>query len=185
MRFLMGLVLAGLVGTAQAQQALSLGLSDESAQVKYARGVGESQVGGAEAAAGLLFDSHGNLLTEIGLNVFNEAGTKVPGLVLGLGGKVFFSAYDDSDILALALGAQVNYPIPSVERFVVHADAYYAPDIVTFKGATAFRELALRGEYEFIPQGAAFLEWRQFAARINNSNENVDSGMRVGFRIKF
>lgn len=184
-RYFLGLVLAGCVGVAHAGQWVSLGLSDESAQIKYAKDVGAGQIGGAEAAGGLLFNSGGDFLAEAGVNVFNEAGTKVPGLVLGLGGKVYGASWDDSEFLALAIGGQVNYPIPSNERFIVHADAYYAPDIVTFKGATAFLELAFRGEYELISQGAAFVEWRQFAARIDGSTSNVDSGLRLGFRIKF
>jgi len=184
-RYVLGLILAGMVGGAQAGQTVALGFSEHSAQAKYTKDVGSGQIGGAEAGAGLLFNSSGDFLVEASLNVFNEAGTKLPGLVLGLGGKTYLSSWDSREILALAIGGQVNYPIPSYERFVLHLDAYYAPDIVTFRDANAFLELATRAEYELLPQGAAFVEWRRFAARTGGYMEKVDTGLRLGFRIKF
>jgi hypothetical protein len=174
-----------LVQSVSAQTA-TVSLSENSAHLKYSLLVGGQSFGRSEFGAGFLFNSNDDYLAEVALQVIDEAGSKAPGLSVGLGGKFYGASVPSADLLALAIGGFLRYELPGAERFTLGIDAYYAPNIVSFMDAERFWETALRGEFAVLPQASAFLEIRNFGTELDNGNEiDIGEGARLGLRITF
>jgi hypothetical protein len=69
-------------------RSLDINLSNDSAQFKYASLVGATTFGRTEVGYGFLYNNDHDLLGEISLLVIDEAGSKSPGLELGVGPKL-------------------------------------------------------------------------------------------------
>jgi len=165
-------------------QSVAISLSNDSAQLNYSLLVGGQRLGRSEFGAGILFNED-NYLTEVSLQVNDEAGSKAPGLIVGVGTKLYGAKLSDQEIMALAIGMMFRYSLPNYERFAVQLDGYYAPKIVSFLDANNFGELGLRFEYEVLPQAAAYVEYRQFTTDVDKGSEDVDKGVRAGIRFSF
>jgi len=185
-RLLLLAVSFGFISVGHAQTA-SISLSENSAQLNYSLLVGGQSYGRSEFGTGVYFDSNDKYLVEAGLQVVDEAGSKAPGLTVGLGGKFYGAKVPDNDMLALGIGGHMRLAIPGAERFAIRGDAYYAPNIVSFMDAARFWEYAIRGEFEVLQQAAAFIEFRTFAAKLDQGGHTVDIGRsgRLGLRIDF
>ena len=180
----LGLVL--FANHAHAQRAY-VALSDESAQIGYGTLIGGSNYGRTELAFDFLFTEEEAYVGDVSLQVFDQVGSKVKGLVAGIGGKIYALRQDNVDAIALGIGGMLRYSIPANKRFILGLDGYYAPSVVTFLDADTFYEIAARVEFEVIPQAAAFVEWRDFGVEHEDSNKtyHVDQNVRVGMEINF
>lgn len=178
-------LLMGVAATAAAQE-VKVSLSEESAQFKYGMFVSGDNFGRSNFDMGFLYNRDDSYVTEVGLQVIGEAGSKVPGLMMGIGGKVYGASVPGAEGLALAIGGQARLAIPNYSRAALRADIFYAPTIVSFLEAERFVEAGLGAEYEVLQDSAsAFLEYRKFSMKIdgNNKTVDVDEGIRLGIRI--
>ncbi len=188
-KFVVVIVLMLGCATAWAQSA-SISLSEDSALFNYNLLIGGQSFGRSEFGVGFLFNKDKRYLMEVGLQVKDEAGSQVPGLTVGLGGKFYGATLtdlkDDQDVMALAIAGMLRFAIPRYERFALRVDVSYAPNIVTFLDAERFWELALRAEFEVLPTAAGFIEYRQFTVDLEKANTvDIDAGVRLGIYITF
>jgi len=167
-------------------QTASITLSESSAQIGYSFLVGGSNYGRTEIGVDFLYNDEDAYIADTSLLVFDEVGSKMRGLVAGLGGKAYGASVGDQEYLALGVGGMIRYAIPQNKRFIVGVDGYYAPPIVSFLDADRFYEAAGRVEYEVLPQASAYVEYRKFYVEKDGSHKgSIEKGYRVGMEINF
>lgn len=186
-KFIMGAVLLSVSLAASAQTA-SIALSDSSAQLGYGFLVGSSSYGRNEFKVDFLYNSDDVYLLSTGMQVFGEVGSKVRGLVAGLGGKLYGATDNSSkdEVLSFGVGGMLRYALPQEKRLIFGIDGYYAPPIISFLDADRFYEIAGRIEYEVLETASVFIEYRQFTMKRSNGNRHdLEAGGRLGLNIQF
>jgi len=173
-------------------QSVSLAFSNASAQFGYGFLVGGGTFGRTEFGVDAYYHpDDSTYLIDTSLQVFDEVGSKVRGLVAGLGGKIYgASTKDDNEMLVIGVGGMLRYALPMNKRIILGVDAYYAPPVVSFVDANYFYELAGRLEYEIIPRASAFVEFRRMTLNIEDdscggNNCNIENSPRLGMEINF
>ena len=187
-----GTLLAVSVSASAAR--LDANLSQDSARFNYYTLVGGSNYGRTEMNAGLLYNNDKNTLWELGIQVIDVAGTKTPGLQIGVGPKVYFmtsskSKTNDKDAqgLSIALGGNLRYNIPRVPRLYLHGMLYYAPSITSTLDANSFLEVGFRVGYEILPTANVYLGLRQVKVRYTKGigDKKLDDSAMVGMSFTF
>ena len=175
-----------LLGSASAgAQEIDLTLSDNSALFRYLQNA-KTDYGNSQVDAGFLYTDTNDFLLMLGIQVEGEAGSGSPGLHLGVGIKGFSVNTDNFDLLALAIGGEVRYSLPSQPRLGFRGQIYHAPNIVTFMDADRLTYATLAIEYELLQQASVYLGYRNVQADIlGNANAEIDDDTHIGFRIVF
>ena len=169
-------------------RSFDINLSSDSAQFKYGTHVGGTNFGRSEMTIGFLYNEDDAYLSEIGLLVIDEAGSKTPGLELGVGPKFWFGGSDeaDVDISGIGLGGQLRYKNLNYPRIVYGFSLFYAPSIVAFLDADNILEYDLRVEYELLPTANVYIGYRNIEADIKRSGEaEIDDSAIIGLRFNF
>ncbi len=183
------LVLVCLIASGLVQaRSLDINLSGESAQLKYATLVGATNYGRTEFGLGFLYHDDKNYLGEVSLLVIDEAGSKSPGLELGVGTKFYYAYMDKPDlsVSAIGLGGQFRYRHASAPRIIYGASVFYAPGIVTFQDGDQLLEADIRLEFEILPTANIYGGYRYIETEIKNRNDvKIDDNFIIGLRFKF
>lgn len=169
-------------------RSFDINLSSDAAQFKYGSHVGGTNFGRSEMNIGFLFNEDDAYLAEIGLLVIDEAGSKTPGLELGVGPKFWFGGSDDADvdISGIGLGGQLRYKNMRYPRIIYGFSLFYAPGIVSFMDADNILEYDLRVEYELLPTANVYVGIRSIEADIKNRNDvEIDESAIIGLRFNF
>ena len=185
---IMLILLLSTLSNATFARSFDINLSSDAAQFKYGSLVGGTNYGRTEMNVGFLYNEDDNYLGEIGLLVIDEAGSKTPGLELGVGPKFWFGGSDeaDVDISGIGLGGQLRYKNINVPRIVYGASIYYAPGIVAFMDAEGLLEYDIRVEYELLPTANVYIGFRSIEADIKNRKDvEIDESAIIGLRFKF
>ncbi|MEW5755036.1 MAG: hypothetical protein AB1810_01920 [Pseudomonadota bacterium] len=177
--------LAMISASAAHAYSMELALSDETARFNFSSFVGGFQGGRAQFDAGLLFNEDDDYVINTGLHVIDVAGTKSPGVQLGVGGTVYFADIGDYNALALALGGQVSFRPQNFNRINLSANFHYAPGIVSFVDADSFTEYGARIEYSLLPQADVFLGWTKIETEVENVEVRPVKDAHLGIRISF
>ena len=184
------LILTGLLlSTTASAQRLDITLKQDSARFSYITLIGGSTFGRTEMNTGLLYNEDKNMAVDVGLQVIDVAGSKTPGLELGVGPRFYYLRHDDtdSDAAAIALGGQLRYKLPSVQRLAFIGSAFYAPSITATLDANNLYEIGLGVAYELLPTANAYLLFRRIRADFTSGvgAENIDSGVSLGVSFTF
>lgn len=187
-RYLTALVLLTASATVAAQK-LDINLSNDSAQFVYTALIGGSTIGRTEMNAGFLYTEDDVTLFDLGLQVVDLAGSKTPGLEVGVGPKFYYASSDkaDASVSAIALGGQLRYKLPSAPRLAIGASAYYAPHITSTLDADSLFELNTRLSYEVLPTADAYIGYRKIRAKYDKGkgSEDLDNGIIFGLKFAF
>lgn len=185
---IMLILLLSAVSSISFARSFDINLSADAAQFKYGSNVGATNFGRSEMTIGFLYNEDDNYLTELGLLVIDEAGSKTPGLELGVGPKLWFGGSDESDvdIGGIGLGGQLRYKNMNQPRIVYGASLFYAPSIVSFLDADSILEYDIRVEYELLPTANVYLGFRSIEADIKNRKDvEIDESAILGLRFNF
>lgn len=164
----------------------TLSLSEHSALMKFNLWVGGQSFGRSEAGIGLLYNDEDSYLAEANFHVIDEAGSKAPGLMLGVGGKFYGVNTSTVGVMALGVGGTVRYNIPKADRVFIGADLYAAPPIVTFIDGEWLWETAANVGYEILPQADVYVGYREYGIEKSSGGVvTVDSGFRFGLKMRF
>ena len=168
-------------------RSIDINLSDDAAQFKYSSLIGGTTYGRSELTYGFLFNEDDVFLAELGLLVIDQAGSKSPGLELGVGPRAYFADTDNSsaDVAALGLGGQIRYKNLAVPRIVYTAEAFYAPSIVSFLDADSMYEFVIKLEYEILPTANVYIGYRDIEVDIKDVDQDVDLDENVMIGVKF
>ena len=180
---------SALVSTAASAQRIDVTLKQDSARFSYIALVGGSTFGRTEMNTGLLYNEDKNVAVDVGLQVIDVAGSKTPGLELGVGPRFYYLSYDatNSDGAAVALGGQLRYKLPSVPRLALMANAFYAPRITSTLDADSMYEIGMGVGYELLPTANIYLAYRRIRAdfTMDVGAVNIDSGVSLGMNFTF
>ena len=183
------ILVSALVSTTASAQRIDVTLKQDSARFSYVSLIGGSTFGRTEMNTGILYNEDDNMAVDIGLQVIDVAGSKTPGLELGVGPRFYYLRHDvkDSDAAAVALGGQLRYKLPSVQRLSLVASAFYAPSITSTLDAHTMHEIGMGVAYELLPTANIYVTYRRIRADFTKSigSQNIDSGVSLGMNFTF
>ena len=172
--------------TAAVADTIDFNLRDNSVQLQYIAPMGRDTLGSSELHAGFLYTNNHSRFGDFGLLVKGGIGDSGSGVTAGVGLKGLVASVNHNDVLAIALGGQVRFAIPSVSRLNVVGQLYYSPNIVTYSAADRFAEAGARVEYELIPQASVYLGYRKISFSLKSKSDAVlDRGFHVGVKMSF
>lgn len=137
-----------------AARSLDTNLGSDSVRITYAHPVDSSDYGRKEYTIGALYNKDDNFFIDASLQIIDEAGSKFPGLEVGIGPKAYFGSTKTQDYLTFGFEALGNYRLANLNRFVFSGYGYYSPNIVSFGDAEEMWELHARAAYELIPSAS-------------------------------
>ena len=181
-------VFCSLLSSQLYARSIDINLADDAAQFKYGTLVGGTNYGRTEMEAGFLYNENDNVLAEVGLLVIDEAGSKSPGLELGVGPKFWFGDADKPDIQisGIGLGGRLRFKAINMPRIVYGASLFFAPSIVSFIDAEQIFEYEIRIEYELLPTANVYIGYRNIEADIKNRKDvEIDESGVIGLLFKF
>lgn len=182
-------ILLILISTSANAQRVDINLKQDSARFTYITLIGGSTFGRTELNAGILYNEDGNQAADIGLKVIDVAGSKTPGLELGVGPRFYYLKHDDTDTsaAAIALGGHLRYKIPNVQRLSIIGTAYYAPSITSTLDARNMYEAGLGVGYEILPTANIYVKYRKIRAKFTKGvgAETIDNGTVIGMDFTF
>lgn len=167
-----------------------INLAQDSARFTYFSSIGGSNYGRTEMSAGLMFNKDKNSLWELGLQVVDAAGSKSPGLEIGIGPKLYFFKSDsnpDASGLVVAIGASFRYKFPQMQRLFMGGAIYYAPSITSTIDAENYMEFGLRAGYEILPTADVYVGIRNIRVDYTKGNGShpLDETAMIGTTFSF
>jgi YfaZ precursor len=139
--------------------------SDETVQLRYRDAGKNVDVGSGSRASAALFLSEERDIVFFGDLLF-PGGDGTDRVQLLFGPRVYVALLEDenSDVLSLSLGAEARVEVSSDGKLAVSAQAFYAPDILTFGTADNVTDLSARIEFELQPRLTVFggMRWFEF-----------------------
>lgn len=165
---------------------VDINLRDNSVQLQYGASIGRDTLGTSELHAGFLYTSKNDRFGDFGLLVKETTGSSDSGVTAGVGIKGVVASVNGNDAVALALGGQVHFSLPSASRLGIAGQLYFSPNIVTYRDAERFAEAGARVEYELIPQASVYLGYRRISFSLKSKSDAVlDTGFHAGVRMSF
>jgi hypothetical protein len=152
--------------------------SDDTMQLRYRDAGRNMDVGEGGRASIALFLSEDRDIVLFG-DVLFPAGMGSDWLQLTFGPRVYAALLEDenSDVLAASLGGEARFKLTSDGRFAVSAQAFYAPDILTFGTADSLTDLSARVEFQLQDRLTVFggMRWFEFELleEIDGSDERT------------
>lgn len=184
------LIITGLLlSTSANAQRIDITLKQDSARFSYISLIGGSTFGRTEMTTGLLYNEDDNLAADVSLQVIDVAGSKTPGLELGVGPRFYYLKHDasDSDAAAIAIGGQLRYKLSSVPRLSLLGVGFYAPSITSTLDADSMYEIGLGLSYELLPTSSVYITYRRIEADFTDGvgSEDIDDGVSLGVNFTF
>jgi hypothetical protein len=181
-----GLLVGAVTFSSHATAAsLDLNLNNKSAQLRLATVIGGTTMGRTQTSIGFLYNDDEKYVLDLGLLVIDVAGSKSPGLEIGVGPKLYFADGDKGEAVAIGLGGQLRYKIPALQRINFGLEGYYAPDIVAFAEANNMYEVGFRIGYEILPTADVYAGYRRIRAEFDKGDETLDESLMLGFKLSF
>jgi len=165
---------------------IDFNVSPDTVRFTYSKPIGSSDYGRKDLTYGVLYNENDNLFVDFALHIIDEAGSKFPGLELGIGPKAYLGQTDTEDYLTIGFEALGNYRLAEMNRFIVSAYGYYAPGILSFIDADELWELHFRASYELIPSASIYVGYRKIRAKVNVKRERtIDDEFHFGIIMNF
>jgi hypothetical protein len=167
---------------------LEIALSSETAQFTVRSDSSLIGWGGADLAFGLFFNDNDDIVGQISLMQARQASEGAP-LTFGIGMRGYVGHLDLSsqNILALGIGGEIRYTIPSVMPMAIYLQVNYAPKITSFSDTESVSDLLLGFQLEILPQTIAFAGIRRLEVDTEAvKNYDVDDNrVHLGVRFTF
>jgi len=105
---------------------------------------------------------------------------------LGVRGALVDGDHSDQEGLSAAVGGFFRYALPRMDRVSIRGDAWFAPDILSIGDVEEYKDASIRLQYALLKDADIFVSARYLNAEFDNgSRQLIDSGMNVGFNIRF
>lgn len=142
-----------------------MSLSNDTLQLRYRDAGRNVEAGEGSRASAALFLSESRDLVFFGDLLFpGDLGIDRFQLLFGPRAYAALLQDEDTDVLSLSLGAEARFALSPDGRLAVAAQAFYAPDILTFGTADSLTDLSARVELEVQPRLTlhAGMRWFEF-----------------------
>lgn len=176
-----------LAGSAPAMaQTFDINLGNHAAKLTYVAPMGKQGFGRGQVDGSVLFTDNDNLMASVGFGVTGEAGTGSPGLLAGVGARLYGVTTKNNDLAALALGARLSFAPPPMPRLRIGGEVNYAPNIVTFIDGSRLLDANVYIGYEIFQDAVAYVGVRRIKAGIDNGPDvTIAKGAFLGVSLNF
>jgi len=165
---------------------LDTNISSDSVRVIYTAPIGGADYGRKNITMGALYNKDDNFFFDAGLHIIDEAGSKIPGMEVGIGPKAYIGQTETEDYLTFGFEALANYRLATSNRFLFSGNVYYSPSIIAFIDADELWELNFRASYELIPSASVYVGFRKIRVKVNVKRERlIDDGFYFGLKMEF
>ncbi|MGH8203877.1 MAG: YfaZ family outer membrane protein [Steroidobacteraceae bacterium] len=140
-------------------------LSDETLQLRYVDNGDQVDVGEGARASGSFFLSESRDIV-LNADLLFPADFDYDSFQLLFGPRAYAALLEDenSDVLTLALGAEMRFELDRRTGLAIAGQAFYAPDILTFGNANSLTDLSARLEFRLQEKLTVFggMRWFEF-----------------------
>lgn len=166
---------------------IDFNVGQDTARFTYSAPVGSAaDYGRKDITLGVLYNKDDNTFIDAALHIIDEAGSKFPGLELGVGPKAYLGQTNTEEYLTIGFEALGNYRLVNLNRFILSGYGYYAPSILSFIDADELWELHFRASYELIPSASVYIGYRKIRAKVNVITERtIDDEFYFGIKMDF
>jgi hypothetical protein len=149
-----------------------IALSDDTLQLRYVDSGERIDAGRGSRASGSFFLSESRDIVLSG-DVLFPANLDFDRLQLYFGPRAYAALLEDenTDVLAVSLGAEVRFELDRSSGLAVAGQAFYAPDILTFGTADNLTDLSARLEIRLQPRLTVFAGMRWFEFELTEGGE--------------
>jgi hypothetical protein len=183
------LAVAGMSQPVLAQDSAGeIGLSDESIQLRYIREQTRGNRGEdpGELGFGLFWTENRDFV--VSGNYFVDASRLRFNRLTVMAGPVAYAAMlntENTDVFALALGAEVRFEFLRRQELDIVGRAAYAPDILTFGSADQLWDLTARAELPLTDRITGFGGYRLFEIDLLEGTNELEESLHVGIHYQF
>lgn len=186
---LLTVIVAGMPHPLFAQDSFGeIALSDESIQLRYLRLQDRSDIGNApgELGFGLFWTENRDFVASS--NYFVEASRLRFNRLTLMAGPVAYAAMlntENTDVFALALGAEARFELLRRQELDIVGRAAYAPDILTFGSADQLWDVTARAELPLTDRIIGFGGYRLFEIDLLQGTNELEESIHLGIRYEF
>lgn len=187
--FLFLVFVGALPKNAHAQdESGEISLSDESVQLRYIREITRSQISSdpGELGFGLFWNENRDFVASA--NYAIEASRLRFDRLSLMAGPVAYAAMlntENTDVFALALGAEVRFELLRRRGVDIVGRAAYAPDILTFGSADKLWDVIGRVEIPLADRITGFGGYRLFEVDLLDGTNELEESLHLGIRYDF
>lgn len=187
--FLSCLLACAVSETAHAQdESGEIALSDESVQLRYIRQFTRSEVNndGGELGFGLFWNENRDFVASANYSI--EASRLHFNRLSLMAGPVAYAAMlntENTDVFALALGAEVRFELLRRQGVDIVGRAAYAPDILTFGSADKLWDVIGRVEIPLADRITGFAGYRLYQIDLLEGTTELEESLHLGIRYDF
>ncbi len=166
---------------------LSVDLNDHSTQIGFSQNLPTQTYGDSVVQLRYLYNDH----TDTNLLGAAAGVSGSPGNIEGL--KFGFnlwangaSTQNDQQLLAIGLGASVQYAPPALHGVGFDGHLIYSPDIFVYQDAKEYAEWGFGASYQVLPNARITLAYQNIQADVKDAGDiDLDDTVRVGLKLDF
>jgi hypothetical protein len=184
-----------VAGSAIAQQSdarqarAEVALSNDTLQMRYLANGGPVGVEGSRISGTFFLSEQRDIVLSGAMLFPADIDLGVGALSILVGPQAYAALLEDenSDVMSLALGAQLRLLLNRRLGLAVSGQAFYGPDILTFGSADTLTDLSARLEMNFAPQLTAFggMRWFEFDLTEGGGERTLQEELFVGVGYRF
>jgi YfaZ precursor len=164
-----------------------IALSNETLQLRYLGGA-KQQVAGSSQVQGTVFLSEDRDLV-LSAAVLFPVDFNLGSLSISFGPQIYAALLheENDDIMALSVGLKARYLVLPGLKMSVGAEAFYAPDILTFGSADNLTDLSARVEFDVASNVMVFggYRWFEFDLTEGGGTQTLQEQAFAGFGYRF
>ena len=173
---------------AQRSQFGEISVSEESVQLRYVRPMSQpnDNIEEGQLGFGLFFNEERDIVASA--NYYVDASALRINRLSVLIGPVAYAALlseENTDVFALALGAEVRYRLLRDPQVTIVGQAVYAPDILTFGSADNVWDVVGRAEVPITDRVTGFAGFRLFEIDLVQGKTELEESVHIGLRYRF
>lgn len=184
-----------VTGSAVAQQmddarpaSAEVALSNDTMQLRYLAS-GGSVAEGSRIAGTFFLSEQRDIVLSAGMLFPADIDVGIGALSILVGPQAYAALLEDenSDVMSIALGAQLRLLLNPRLGLAVSGQAFYGPDILTFGSADTLTDLSARVELNVAPRITAFggMRWFEFDLTEGAGERTLQEELFVGVGYRF
>ena len=180
-RLALAALTAGMAVTAQAA-TIDLNINDETIRAEYDAPLPQNRL---NMAVGALYHEENHFDAVVGhLGLHTQENTAT--YSAGVGGRLYgVTSSNDIDGVSIGLGGQGSVSFRQLRDVRFGGHVYFAPKVVSFGDLDGMMDLSLRAYYAALKDVDIYLGWRKLEVDVGPHSDDLESGLNVGFIMKF
>jgi hypothetical protein len=182
-------------GNAVAQQSdarqprAEVALSNDTLQMRYLAGRSPAAVEGSRISGTFFLSEQRDIVLSGAMLFPADIDVGIGALSILVGPQAYAALLEDenSDVMSVALGAELRLLLNRKIGLAVSGQAFYGPDILTFGSADTLTDLSARVEMNIAPQLTAFggMRWFEFDLTEGGGERTLQEELFVGVGYRF